>query len=324
MSAHRTRRAHDQGERRPRRARPRRHRAGELRHRRAVLRPHGRPARQARRLRPVRAHRAATSRSTPTTPSRTPAWRIGTALKQALGDKAGIRRFGDALVPLDECLVQAAVDLSGRPYVVHEEPQLVELIGSLRHDADPAHLGVARRDRRHRPARARHLRPQRPPRRRGAVQGRRPRAARRGRARPARRRRAQHQGVAVVDDLSYDELELGRRTARPGRRCSWCWPSRRSAHPRSGRRCGAASSASRSPSSACSPWRSRCGAGREGADRALRAVPRRRVHRLRRLRTGRLAAAPGGAVSTVVVLDYGSGNLRSPSGRSPAPAPTSR
>ncbi len=55
---------------------------------------------------------------------------IGQALKEALGDKAGVRRFGDALVPLDECLVQAAVDLSGRPYVVHDEPQLVELIGS--------------------------------------------------------------------------------------------------------------------------------------------------------------------------------------------------
>jgi imidazoleglycerol-phosphate dehydratase len=55
---------------------------------------------------------------------------LGQALREALGDKVGIRRFGDALVPLDECLVQAAVDLSGRPYVVHEEPELVELIGS--------------------------------------------------------------------------------------------------------------------------------------------------------------------------------------------------
>jgi imidazoleglycerol-phosphate dehydratase len=55
---------------------------------------------------------------------------LGQALREALGDKAGIRRFGDALVPLDETLVQAAVDLSGRPYVVHEEPALVELIGS--------------------------------------------------------------------------------------------------------------------------------------------------------------------------------------------------
>ncbi len=55
---------------------------------------------------------------------------LGQALRQALGDKAGIRRFGDALVPLDEALVQVAVDLSGRPYVVHEEPGLVELIGT--------------------------------------------------------------------------------------------------------------------------------------------------------------------------------------------------
>ena len=55
---------------------------------------------------------------------------FGQALREALGDKAGIRRFGDALVPLDETLCQAAVDLSGRPYVVHVEPDLVELIGS--------------------------------------------------------------------------------------------------------------------------------------------------------------------------------------------------
>ena len=55
---------------------------------------------------------------------------VGQALREALGDKAGIRRFGDAMVPLDETLVQAAVDLSGRPYVVHIEPEIVELIGT--------------------------------------------------------------------------------------------------------------------------------------------------------------------------------------------------
>jgi imidazoleglycerol-phosphate dehydratase len=55
---------------------------------------------------------------------------LGQAFRDALGDKAGVRRFGDALVPLDETLVQVAVDLSGRPYLVHEEPDLVELIGS--------------------------------------------------------------------------------------------------------------------------------------------------------------------------------------------------
>jgi imidazoleglycerol-phosphate dehydratase len=55
---------------------------------------------------------------------------LGQALREALGDKAGIRRFGDAFVPLDETAVQAAVDLSGRPYLVHDEPDLVELIGT--------------------------------------------------------------------------------------------------------------------------------------------------------------------------------------------------
>src|ERR1700712_4188754 len=43
---------------------------------------------------------------------------LGQALREALGDKAGIRRFGDATVPLDEALVQAVVDVSGRPYGV--------------------------------------------------------------------------------------------------------------------------------------------------------------------------------------------------------------
>jgi imidazoleglycerol-phosphate dehydratase len=56
---------------------------------------------------------------------------VGQALREALGDKAGIRRFGDALVPLDEVIVQAAVDLSGRPYLVHRQPEIVELIGTF-------------------------------------------------------------------------------------------------------------------------------------------------------------------------------------------------
>lgn len=44
---------------------------------------------------------------------------LGQALKQALGDKSGIARYGDATVPLDDALVRAVVDLSGRPYLSH-------------------------------------------------------------------------------------------------------------------------------------------------------------------------------------------------------------
>jgi imidazoleglycerol-phosphate dehydratase len=44
---------------------------------------------------------------------------LGDAIREALGDKAGIARFGDATVPLDEALTRAVVDLSGRPYLVH-------------------------------------------------------------------------------------------------------------------------------------------------------------------------------------------------------------
>ncbi len=57
---------------------------------------------------------------------------LGQALREALGDKQGVSRFGDATVPLDECLVQAVVDVSGRPYCVHTgepEGQPYALIG---------------------------------------------------------------------------------------------------------------------------------------------------------------------------------------------------
>ncbi len=56
---------------------------------------------------------------------------FGQALREALGDKAGIRRFGDALVPIDESLTQVAIDLSGRPYLVYRQPEIVELIGTF-------------------------------------------------------------------------------------------------------------------------------------------------------------------------------------------------
>jgi len=57
---------------------------------------------------------------------------LGQALRAALGDKRGIRRFGDAMVPLDEALASAVVDVSGRPYCVHSgepESQVTARIG---------------------------------------------------------------------------------------------------------------------------------------------------------------------------------------------------
>jgi len=56
---------------------------------------------------------------------------FGQALREALGDESGIRRFGDALVPIDESLTQVAIDLSGRPYLVYRQPEIVELIGTF-------------------------------------------------------------------------------------------------------------------------------------------------------------------------------------------------
>jgi imidazoleglycerol-phosphate dehydratase len=55
---------------------------------------------------------------------------IGQALAQALGDKVGIRRFGSVAVPLDEALVEVDLDLSGRPFVVHDVSVPAETIGS--------------------------------------------------------------------------------------------------------------------------------------------------------------------------------------------------
>ena len=56
---------------------------------------------------------------------------LGTALRDALGDKAGVRRFASSLVPLDEALVQVALDLSGRPFLVYDVDPVSEWIGTF-------------------------------------------------------------------------------------------------------------------------------------------------------------------------------------------------
>jgi imidazoleglycerol-phosphate dehydratase len=56
---------------------------------------------------------------------------LGVALRESLGDKAGVRRFANSLVPLDEALVQVAVDLSGRPFLVYDVDPISEWIGTF-------------------------------------------------------------------------------------------------------------------------------------------------------------------------------------------------
>ena len=56
---------------------------------------------------------------------------FGKALLEALGDKAGIRRYGDATLPMDETLVTAAIDLSGRPFFVWKADVPLETLGTF-------------------------------------------------------------------------------------------------------------------------------------------------------------------------------------------------
>jgi len=56
---------------------------------------------------------------------------LGQALAEAWGDRAGVERFGDATVPIDECLTRTAVDLAGRPYLVWHAPVALEVIGQF-------------------------------------------------------------------------------------------------------------------------------------------------------------------------------------------------
>jgi imidazoleglycerol-phosphate dehydratase len=56
---------------------------------------------------------------------------LGTAFKNAIGDKVGVRRFASGLFPLDEALVEVALDLSGRPFIVYDIEPVAEWIGTF-------------------------------------------------------------------------------------------------------------------------------------------------------------------------------------------------
>lgn len=58
-------------------------------------------------------------------------WAIGQALKEALGDRKGIQRYASCLLPMDECLSQAAVDISGRPFLVWRVSLPAERLGEM-------------------------------------------------------------------------------------------------------------------------------------------------------------------------------------------------
>jgi imidazoleglycerol-phosphate dehydratase len=59
---------------------------------------------------------------------------IGQALDRALGDRAGIERYGLAVTPMDECLAQAAVDISGRPFLACDVPLPATVVGGFETD----------------------------------------------------------------------------------------------------------------------------------------------------------------------------------------------
>lgn len=56
---------------------------------------------------------------------------LGKAIKEALGDKKGIKRYGSFILPMDEALVLCAIDLSGRPYFSYELPLTVDRVGGM-------------------------------------------------------------------------------------------------------------------------------------------------------------------------------------------------
>ena len=121
---------------------------------------------------------------------------LGQALRQALGDKAGIRRYGHFTLPMEETLVTSAIDLSGRYFLVFQAAIPAAQDRRVRQRAGRGFLAGRGRQRPVQPARRAAPRPQQPSHQRSDLQGHGPSAAHGRRARSAHPRRAQHQGDA--------------------------------------------------------------------------------------------------------------------------------
>ncbi len=136
---------------------------------------------------------------------------IGQALDQALGDRAGIARYGQATVPMDEARASCAIDISGRGLCAFEAPLPPGAIGNFDHELVEEffralaanakltlHLTVETRD-------------QRPSHDRGGLQGARAGAASRGCARSGRARRSEHEGNARMTRIAIVDYGMGNR-----------------------------------------------------------------------------------------------------------------
>jgi imidazoleglycerol-phosphate dehydratase len=96
---------------------------------------------------------------------------LGQALAQALGDKRGIRRYGSCLLPMDDALVRAALDLSGRPFLVWDVPMTAPKIGTFDTELVREFFQALSTPRRDHAARRPDARDEQPPHRRGRLQG---------------------------------------------------------------------------------------------------------------------------------------------------------